>query len=99
MTQATRERLAGAVLAAALAACVIYAVDRTVAAVRSPIDPRTVVATVRIEYFWRAGVSAFVGSLVGAGWFAWARPGWAAALGRAVLPVAAACATLSALWP
>jgi len=58
-----RLRWAGGALCGALVACLVYAGDRTAAAILAPVDPRVVVESARIDYFWRAGMSAFVGSL------------------------------------
>jgi hypothetical protein len=99
MSPADRERLAAACLAAALAACLFYAVDRSIAAIRNPIDPRMIVATVRIEYFWRVGLSAFVASLVGIGWFTRAPAGWTRHLARGIWPVAVFCGALAFIFP
>ncbi len=103
MTDDDRLRLGVAVLAGALAACLFYALDRTFAAVTGPpLDPRAIVTTTRVDYFWRAGLSAFVATLVGSG--AWALGPKRAAHGlpwlrRAAPWVVAACASLSMNWP
>ncbi|MCB9526061.1 MAG: hypothetical protein H6702_22180 [Myxococcales bacterium] len=94
---------AGAALAAAQLGCLVYALDRTAAAVRhGPIDPLAIVATTRIEYFWRAGTAAFVASLLWWGWPALVRGREAAALRwaeRSLLPVVALCAGLAVACP
>ncbi len=94
---------AGAALVAAQVGCLTYAVDRTLAAVRyGPIDPLAIVATTRIEYFWRAGLAAFVASLVWWGWPTLVRGREAIALRwaqRSLLPVTALCALLAVGWP
>jgi hypothetical protein len=94
---------AGAALAAAQAACLTYALDRTAAALRTgPIDPLAVVATVRIDYFWRLLLSAFVASLVFFAWATLVRGHEDAALRwaqRALVPVVVLCAALAVAWP
>lgn len=103
MSEARAYARAGAALAAAEVAALLYAVDRTVAALRmGPIDPFAVVATARIDYFWRAGVSAFVASLVLLVWPHLARGREARAFGwtaRALWPVAVVCGFLAFGWP
>jgi hypothetical protein len=60
-------RLATAVLAGALVAIAFYAADRSRAAILSPpFDPVAVIASARIEYFWRMQLSVFAGSLAAA---------------------------------
>lgn len=55
----------------ALAAILFYALDRAYKAASSPpVDPVTIVATARIDYFWRMALSAFIGTFP---MLAWAR--------------------------
>ena len=62
---------AEAVLVWALAAVLFYALDRSYKAATSPpVDPVTIVATARIDYFWRMALSAFIGTFP---MLAWAR--------------------------
>lgn len=58
-----RLKVATAGLCGALVACLVYAGDRTWAALTVPGDPRNIVATVHVDYFWRVAMAAFVGSL------------------------------------
>lgn len=93
----------GAVVAFALTACLVYALDRTAAAVGNPpFNPLAAVASARIDYFWRMPLAAFVGSLVGLGWgraVGERAPAALRLLLRLVWPVVLLCATLSAVWP
>lgn len=104
MTIEDRARLwGGATIAGALAACLVYALDRTRAALDDAgLDPLTIVAEARIGYFWRIGLSAFVASLIVVGWitlfrgqptraFAW--------IVSSIIPVLVLCTTLSVIWP
>ena len=98
-----RLRWAAASLVGALTACVVYAADRTWAALfEPPIDPRTIVATARIDYFWRVGLALFVGSVALLLVVQLAREREARVLAwatRAAPLVVALCALLSAAWP
>lgn len=99
----SRLRIAGAAHCAALVACLFYAADRTWAAWHSSgFDPLEVVATTRIDYFWRCGVAGFLGSLAFGLWmlFVRHREGRAqAVLARLTPAVVLLCATASVLWP
>lgn len=99
-------RLAGAIWIAALAGCVFYGVDRTRAAwAMGDVDPTAIIATVRVEYFWRVGLSAFIASVAGIGGWWWLGRSAEAPetalrwLGRLTLPIVGVCALLSVLWP
>lgn len=60
---------AEAVLVWALAAVLFYALDRSYKAATSPpVDPVTIVATARIDYFWRMALSAFIGTFAMLAW-------------------------------
>lgn len=100
---AARAAWAGALVAGALTACLVYALDRTAAAVAGgQFDPLAVVASARIDYFWRMALSTFVGSLVLLGWprlVGQRGPAALRGLLRCVWPVLALCATLSVLYP
>ncbi|MFN3199169.1 MAG: hypothetical protein ACE366_12280 [Bradymonadia bacterium] len=96
-------RICAGALAGALVGCLFYSLDRTRAAIdMGPVDPTAIMATVRVEYFWRLGLSAFI-STVGA------IAGWRLALGRAeqiirwltrlLVPVTLGCALLSVMYP
>lgn len=53
----------------ALAATLFYALDRAYAAITTPpFDPVTVIATARIDYFWRMALSAFIGTFAMLAW-------------------------------
>jgi hypothetical protein len=53
----------------ALAATLFYALDRAYAAATSPpFDPVSVIATARIDYFWRMALSAFIGTFFMLAW-------------------------------
>jgi hypothetical protein len=53
----------------ALAATLFYALDRAYAAATSPpFDPVSVIATARIDYFWRMALSAFIGTFAMLAW-------------------------------
>jgi hypothetical protein len=99
----TRAAQAGAVVAGALTACLVYALDRTAAALAgAQFDPLAVVASARIDYFWRMALSTFVGTLVGFGWprlVGERSPAALRGLLRGVWPVLGLCATLSVLFP
>lgn len=54
-------QIATSTLIAAWVGILFYALDRTYAAVTSPIyDPLSVVASVRIDYFWRMATGGFL---------------------------------------
>ena len=98
-----RLRWATASLVGALVACLVYAADRTwVALFEPPIDPRALVATARVDYFWRVGLALFVGSIALLLVVQLARGREARVLTwatRAAPIFVAACALLSAAWP
>lgn len=53
----------------ALSALLFYALDRAYKAANSPpVDPVTIVATARIDYFWRMALSAFIGTFFMLAW-------------------------------
>ena len=53
----------------ALTAALFYALDRSYAALTNPpFDPVTVIATARIDYFWRMALSAFIGTFAMLAW-------------------------------
>jgi len=53
----------------ALAATLFYALDRAYADITTPpFDPVTVIATARIDYFWRMALSAFIGTFAMLAW-------------------------------
>lgn len=53
----------------ALTAVLFYALDRSHAAITNPpFDPVTVIATARIDYFWRMALSAFIGTFAMLAW-------------------------------
>jgi len=91
------------VLAAAMAGCLFYAIDRTRAVLFEPAEePLAIIASARIPYFFRIATGALIACIVFAGWlyltrtrprraFTWAM--------RATLPVALFCCTLSVIWP
>ena len=96
-------RYAGAAISAALAAMLFYGIHRTHAAVTADyVDPRTVVESTRIEYFWRLQVGAFIASVVGMGYLMVAK-GREHVLFRivakAALPATVFCTALSSIWP
>ena len=97
----SRVRLAGAVLCGALVACLFYSADRSWAAWHeAPLQ--ALVATGRVDYFWRAGLAAFLGSLAGLAWLGATRGREVAALAltaRLAPVVVGACALASVLWP
>jgi len=96
-------RACAAVLAAALVACLFYAIDRSRAAiVHGPPDPLSITASTRIEYFWRMGIGAFLAASVGLG--LWLYPprdpqAWTLRLTRAAVPIAILCTIASFIWP
>lgn len=96
-------RWATASLAGALTACAVYAADRTLAALREPpVDPRAIIATARVDYFWRVGMAAFVGTIAALLVVQVIRGDDVRVLTwvtRAAPFVIAACAVLSAAWP
>lgn len=97
-----RARWMGAVLAAALVAVAFYAIDRTRAAMAGEVyDPYTIVATLRVDYFWRVGLSVFLGTLAAGIWWVAVRDAEAALerLAQTVPFVGAVAAVLSAIWP
>lgn len=53
----------------ALAATLFYALDRAYADITSPpFDPVSIIATARIDYFWRMALSAFIGTFAMLAW-------------------------------
>jgi hypothetical protein len=53
----------------ALAAVLFYALDRGYKAATSPpFDPVGIIATARIDYFWRMALSAFIGTFAMMAW-------------------------------
>jgi len=53
----------------AITATLFYALDRAYAAATSPpFDPVGVIATARIDYFWRMALSAFIGTFFMLAW-------------------------------
>ena len=97
-------QLAVGALTGALGGCLFYAIDRTRAAIAmGAVDPTAIVATVRVEYFWRLGLSAFVASVAAiGGWWLASRLDPSKALQattRALIPVTLLCAALSVIWP
>ena len=53
----------------ALTALLFYALDRAFQAATSPpVDPVTIVASARIDYFWRMALSAFIGTFAMLAW-------------------------------
>jgi hypothetical protein len=96
-------RACATVLAAALVACIFYAVDRSRAAiVHGPPDPLSITASTRIEYFWRIGLGAFLGGSTALG--VWLYPpgdpkALTLSLARWTVPVTIGCAIASFIWP
>jgi hypothetical protein len=100
------ERLFGwtaAALAAGLVASLYYMLDRSWAFLQEgPPEPLTMTASARIDYFWRIGLSAFIGITAGMLWqralSGRERQGleW---LLRALLPVTIVCSILAAVFP
>ncbi len=53
----------------ALAAVLFYALDRGYkAANTAPVNPVNIIATARIDYFWRMALSAFIGTFAMMAW-------------------------------
>lgn len=96
-------RACAAIMAAALVACLFYAIDRSRAAiVHGPPDPLSITASTRIEFFWRIGLSAFLSTSVALG--LWLYPPkdpqkLTLAMTRAAVPLTIACAIASFIWP
>ncbi len=92
-----------AAVATALTLIAYYAIDRSQAAVFSPgPDPATVMASVKVEYFWRVTVCAYASPMVFAAWFALSRGReerlwrW---VSRAALPIPLVAAILALVFP
>ena len=96
-------RIAIASVATALTLIAYYALDRSRAAIFDPgPDPSIVIASERVEYFWRVTICAYAAPLVFAGWYAlargrehalWHRVSWA------IVPVSVIAAALSVIFP
>jgi hypothetical protein len=53
----------------ALAAVLFYALDRAYKAANTPpVNPVNIIATARIDYFWRMALSAFIGTFAMLAW-------------------------------
>lgn len=99
----SRFRVAAAGLAGSLAACLFYGLDRTRAAISEEgYDPLMIVGTTRIDYFWRVGLSVFIGTLIVAAVFWWAagreERTWQLTV-RALVPIVLFVSLLSAVFP
>lgn len=95
-------RVVGAWLTAALVAMLYYGLDRTRAAIGGEVyDPYTIISVLRVDYFWRVGISLFLGSLAaGIWWMSIRNPQQALGhLARALPFVVALVTLLSAIWP
>ena len=105
MSERTPERdarIAGAVLFGALIAVAYYGIDRTQAAMQGAVyDPYSIIATLRVDYFWRVGISVFLATLGGGVWWMVVRKPEAGLrlLVRGTLATAAVMTVLSAVWP
>ena len=96
-------RHAGAVIAAALASSLYYAIDRTRTVwFKAGAESVEAAASTQIPYFWRIGTSAVIGILTMLIWLRLARRRelasyqWAV---RALIPTIGLCALLSLIWP
>ncbi len=64
-----RLRWCSALWFAVLCACLVYALDRSRAALFDPVeDPRLVIQTTRVPFFWRVYLALFLGSALGLAW-------------------------------
>lgn len=94
--------IVGAVMAAALASGLYYALDLAIAHIRNgPPNPLSMTTSARIDYFWRIALSAFIGSVVGMLYLRVAGGNEARALRwtlRALWPVVLVASLLVAIW-
>lgn len=100
---AQAKRVAIATVGTALLLIAYYAVDRSRAAITSPgIDPALVIASERVEYFWRVSICGYLAPLVFVLLFFAARGReerlWPL-MQRLVAPFAIGAAVLATLFP
>lgn len=97
------QRIASAALGTALTLIAYYALDRSRAAIFDPgPDPAVVMASAKVEYFWRVSICAYASPLVFAGWLFAARGReafvWRIATASTV-PVSLIAAALAVIFP
>ncbi len=101
--EATTRRAAATAVLTALACCAFYSLDRTYNAIWHPgPDPAQVMASVRIEYFWRLIAAGYLAPVFAAAAWWGARGREARALRIATVsvgPIVVICAILSVVWP